>query len=304
MKRIVHELRTTTTARCVTFTQSQPTIPVHRVPQAIVTTHRFIALSAPIILAASFAAWVLPATYAQTMHPLAVTAAGLLSLWVAFLSGATMRKALFLIAAFLLLYAPTASSWILDQLTDALGGSFLSALLAYQTLTYAMLLVACVLIVRVMEVRRVHRDGWLVSAGVAAAGVIIVINGLSTFRDLLDISSEAGAIYLTIRIFDVLVMTALTPVLWLYVQNGRAKYQESATFMLVMIGIVLSLVLVYFYELAKQAPLIDVAAEYQTGSLLDSLYLLGYLIIGAGLYAHRKHQDWSYAVVANAMEPS
>lgn len=304
MKRIALGLRTLTTSRCATFTRSQPTILSHRVHQPIVTTNRFIALSAPIVLAASLAAWVLPAAYAQVMHPFAVAAAGLLSLWVASFYGATMRKAFLLIAAFLLLYAPTASSWVLDQLTGALGSAFLGTLLAYQTLTYATLLIACVLIVRLMEVRRVHRDGWLVSAGVAAAGVVIIVNGLSTFRDLLDISTEAGAIYLTIRIFDVLVMTALTPVLWLYVQNGRAKYQESATFMLVMIGIVLSLVLVYFYELAKQAPLIEVAAEYQTGSLLDSLYLFGYLAIGAALYAHRKHQDWSYAVVANAMEPS
>jgi hypothetical protein len=269
-----------------------------------VTTNRFISLAAPVVLAASVAAWVLPAAYAQIMHPVAVASAGLLALWVASFYAATMQKVFLLIAAFLLLYAPTASSWILDQLFDFLGDAFLRTLLAYQTITYAMLLAACVLIVRLMQVRRVHRDGWLVSAGVAAVGVVIVINGLSTFRDLLDISTEASAIYLSIRIFDALVMTALAPVIWLYVQNGRAWYQESATFMLVMIGIVLSLVLVYFYEFAKQIPLLDVAAEYQTGSLLDSLYLFGYLVIGAGLYAHRKHQGWSYQVIANAMEPS
>ena len=65
---------------------------------------------------------------------------------------------------------------------------------------------------------------------------------------------------------------------------------------LVLAGIVSSLVLVYVYELVKGEPLSVIAAvEYQTGSVLDGLYLFGYLVVTIGLFAHRKHQEWSFS---------
>ena len=235
------------------------------------------------------------ARYAQVAHPLAIGGAGLLALWVAVFYRSSMRSAFLLLGAFLVLYSPTTWSWLIEEVRERLDDNFLRVLLAYQILDYALLLLATLLIVRLMNVRRLSTGGWLIAGGGLALAIVFVVNGLDTFRDIYEASKEAGLIVLLIRIFDAVVMTMLIPVIWLYVQNAKAKYQENATFTLVIVGIIASLTTVYLYELVKGDPLTTIAAsEYQVGSFLDTLYLFGYLIIGIGLFTHRKHQEWSF----------
>jgi hypothetical protein len=263
------------------------------------TSQRFIAIAAPTALVLALLAVVLPgdggAQYARLAQPLGLAVGAGLAFWVGTFYRAGMRSAFFLIAGFLLLYGLTNWDWALSNVAEALGGNFLRALLIYQIVDYALLLAAVVWIVRMMDVRRLGKPGWLVAAITVAIAVGFIANGMGTFRELYDVSTEAGSIYLVIRVFDMLVMTMLVPVVWLYVQNSRAMYQENSTFMLVLVGIIASLTTVYFYELLKGDPLTVIAAsEYQQGSTLDALYLFGYLIIGVGLFARRKHQEWSF----------
>ena len=263
------------------------------------TSRNFIRFAVPVAGLFALLAVVLPsdagARYAQIAHASAIGAAALLALWVALFYRASMRAAFLLLGGFLVLYSPTTSSWLVEEVAEALGANFLRVLLAYQVLDYALLLSATVIIVRLMDVRRLSRGGWFVAAAGLATAAVFVVNGLSTVRELLDFSTEAGSIYLIIRVFDASVLTMMVPVVWLYVQNARSKYQENATFTLVIVGIILSLTMVYLYEFVKGDPLTVIAAsEYQAGSPLDALYLFGYLVIGIGLFAHRKHQEWSF----------
>lgn len=127
----------------------------------------------------------------------------------------------------------------------------------------------------------------------ALLGASIVVYGIPAVQDALDARVEVGILYLLIRIFDALVLTLLIPVVALYLQNARAKYQESATFAFIGVGVIASLILAYLYELAKGSTLTEIAGtEFQAGSLLDAMYLFGYFILAVGLFAHRKHQQW------------
>lgn len=263
------------------------------------TSQRFIAIAIPTALLLSLLAVALPggagATYARFILPISLALGAGLAFWVGAFYRAGMRNAFFLIGGFLLLYALTNWDWLLSAIAERMGGSFLRALLVYQFIDYAMLLSAIVWVVRMMDVRRLSKPGWLVALGAIAIAAAFVVNGMPTVRELFDLSTEAGTIYLVIRLFDVLVMSLLVPVVWLYIQNARARYQENSTFTLVLVGIVASLNAVYFYELLKGSPLTVIAAsEYQQGSFLDVLYLFGYLLIAIGLVAHRKHQQWSF----------
>ena len=160
------------------------------------------------------------------------------------------------------------------------------------------MIASCGFILRVIEVTALKPWGlvWFV-AGIGL-GIAIIAGAVPTFNDILDFNTEAALLYLVIRIFDVLVMVMIVPVVLLYVQNMRADFQESTTFAVISVGVIASLILAYVYEIAKWDSLADIASsEYQTGSLLDALYLFGYFLIPMGLLAHRKHQEWSFSQV-------
>ena len=257
------------------------------------------AIALPLATVAAMLAQLLPggagARYVQVMHPVALMAGGLLAFWVATYYRGRMRDAFLLIGGFLVLYSLLAIEWLVNGAAGLFGANFLRALLVYQIVLYAQLLTASVLVVHMMDVRRLSTAGWTVAVAGLVLGFLFVANALPAVRELLAVSPEAGALYLMIRIYDALVMAMMLPVIWLYVQNAQARYQENASFTLVLAGIVSSLVLVYVYELIKGEPLsVIAAAEYQTGSVLDGLYLFGYLVVTIGLFAHRKHQEWSF----------
>ncbi|MDA1173165.1 MAG: hypothetical protein O2826_01430 [Chloroflexi bacterium] len=263
------------------------------------TSERFIAIATPTALLFALLAVVLPssagAQYARFALPISLVIGAGLAFWVGAFYRAGMRNAFWLLGGFLLLYGLSNWDWLLSSVAELLGANFLRALLIYQIVDYAMLLAATVWVVRMVDVRRLSRPGWLFAAGTVVVAVAFVLNGMPTVRELFDLSSEAGTIYLVIRIFDVLVMTMLVPVVWLYVQNANSEYRENSTFMLVLVGIIASLTSAYLYEIVKGDPLTVIAAsEYQQRSFRDVLYLFGYLIIAIGLFAHRKHQEWSF----------
>ena len=240
--------------------------------------------------------------YARILEPALLFAASVLALWVAAMYRGDMRRVFRFLAVFLLLYGLVNTTSLVDWAAEFLDGNFFRALLAYQLFSYAFLLLAGVGILRVVEVTRLNAWGWVSVAGGVALGVAIVAYAAPTFRDVFGDNVEAAFLYLVIRIFDVLVMVMLIPVVWLYIQNARAKYKESATFAVVAIGVVASLVLAYVYELAKQEPLADLVAEFQSGSVLDALYLFGYVLLTVALIAHRKHQDWSLKQLDRILE--
>ena len=271
------------------------------------TSGRLIVASAPIGVLVAAVALLAPSDaaswYAKTAQPGLLIAASLLALWVSPMYRGDMRRIFLFLSAFLLLYGLVNVAPAVEWASDSLGANFLRTLLAYQIVAYAFLLAGCVLVVRVTGVRRLDVRGRLVVAVSVALGIVIVGFAVSTFREAFGDNTEASVLYLLIRVFDVLVMAMLVPVVWLYLQNARARYKESMSFAVIGGGIIASLVLVYLYELVKQQSLAEIAvAEFQQGSVLDALYLFGYFLLAVGLLAHRKHQEWSLRRVEELLQ--
>lgn len=236
--------------------------------------------------------------YTRAVEPGLLLAASALSFYAAPMYRGELRKAFLFLAAFLLLYSLVTVIALVDAAALVLDGAFLPLLLAYQTGAYACLIAACWYILRGVDAHRLDRAGWAATVVSAALGVVIFFNAMNEGITLFAGNDVAVVIYLLIRVFDCVVFIMLMPVLWLYLQHSRARYRESATFAFVAVGLIASLVMAYLYELASGQPLAQIASvEYQTGSLLDAFYIFGYVLLVTGLFAHRKHQDWSFANV-------
>ena len=242
-----------------------------------------------VALSGEAAAW-----YNKVVQPGLLLASSLLSLWASTMYRSHLRQAFLFLAGFLLSYGVVNITPLLEEMREALDGNFLTVLLLWQVLTYLMLFVACVSTLRAIDVTRLARWGLPVVGLTLILAVGILVNGVPTFLDHLEVSTRAAVQILLIRIFDMIVMLMLVPVILLFVQSARAKYRESATFSFVLMGIIASLILVYIYELVTGQSIAEIAAsDFQQGSVLDGLYLFAYFTVVVGLYAHRKHHDWS-----------
>ncbi|MBI4200176.1 MAG: hypothetical protein HY535_06865 [Chloroflexi bacterium] len=261
------------------------------------TSGLFLAIALPLAVIPAAIAVVLSgeaaSSYTKLLQPGVLLVGCLLSLWVAMMYRADLRRAFLFLAAFLLLYGLVSTAPLVEQLAKALADNFLTFLIAWQVTTYLMLFAACVSILRAVGVTTMGKWGIPVMGATLLLAIGVLANGMPSFLDTLEVNLKAAVLVFLIRILDVLVMLMLVPVLLLYLEGARAKYQESATFAFVALGIVASLVFVYVYELIKGQPLMEIAqGEYQKGSLLDGLYIFMYLTVALGLFAHRKHQQW------------
>jgi len=146
---------------------------------------------------------------------------------------------------------------------------------------------------------------WLSAALTAALGSAVVWTAIPTYDQLTSINGDAANIYLVIRIFDALVITALVPVVAIYIENARSHQKESASFVTALAGVIVGLGFVYIYELATGDTLLDISAnQIMTGSLLDAMYVLGYWVIGAGLAAHWLNHRLAFADLDRILEPA
>jgi hypothetical protein len=242
------------------------------------------------------------AGYAEVAQPAALFIAALLALRVSLMYRAGMRRLFISLGVFLALLGLINVTRLVDEVAEALGDSFFRALLGYQLFTYLFLMAAVALTLKITGLQRVDMRGRAALVAVAALAAVIVARSFPTFSEIAGINGEAAAIYLVIRALDVVAMVALAPAIVLFVQTSREQYRESLTFTVVGLGIIASLVLVYVYELLSGDPLFDIAArDFQSGSLLDALYIFGYLSLCVALFAHLRHEDWSLRRLALAL---
>ncbi len=280
------------------------------------STYQVLKYVSPCILLLALLAVLIPGEggewYSRVLEPAFLLANALLALWVALMYRGALRSAFLFLMGFFTLYGLFNIENLVEQAQHALDGNFLRALLAYQIATYLLLLLACWQILKVISVKQLSKGGWLVVLGGLILAIAILLFFLPVFSDFLGfdaLPNEFAVLNLLVRIFDVTVMVLLLPVVWLYVQHARAKYQESATFTIVAVGIIASLVLVYITELLTWQPIAEVVdgtfvihQESHAGTYLDTLYIFGYLLIGTGLFLHRKHQEWSLKKVESLLK--
>ncbi|MBM3946478.1 MAG: hypothetical protein FJ315_03635, partial [SAR202 cluster bacterium] len=201
--------------------------------------------------------------YTKLLHPGLLVVSAALALWVALMYRSDLKRAFALLALFLFSYGVLNISALHDPIKELLGSdplhqqlNFLTLLLVWQVLTYVALLASCAFILRAVGVRRISAKGLVFVTVAVVIGVLVILKGIPTFREyysvdpshpLRPILTRFATSLLLIRIFDMAVFLALAPVMVVYFQSARARYQESTTFLIVVIGTVASLSLVYLY---------------------------------------------------------
>jgi len=119
----------------------------------------------------------------------------------------------------------------------------------------------------------------------------------------LPVDPTGSIMGMVVRIIDMTIVLMLVPVILLYLQYLRAKAQESLTFALTMGGLIFSLLSTYVFQLAMRVPLAVIRTDYyQQGSVLDALYIFGYLMIVVGLYASMKYDEWGFMAIERALK--
>jgi len=242
-------------------------------------------------------------SYTKIMHPLALLIGGLLSLRVASIYKNWLRKMFIFLSLFLFFMMLVNIDPLVELLRAVFGNQFPLFVLIMQWTTYTMLVLCSLYALKVTELRKLGMEGWIAIMAVSVLGVVIV-----TYPSVLQqmIGVHNAGIYtislLLIRLTDVAIVIMLVPVVVLYAKQKRLEGRESITFTTIICGIILSLTAVYVYEIVFDVPLYVVAqAVYHTGSILDALYLFSYLIIAAGLYVHKKYDEWGFDMIEQAL---
>ena len=240
--------------------------------------------------------------YSSVMQPLVLLLGFALALKVALNYGRELRKSFLFLSLFLLLYMVSNILSLWQFLYSSLGNTTTLYLIQIlQIACYAMVLTSCAYTLKVIEVKRINRYGWIFIGLLVPLCLFILIRNLPTMSAISD-NPTTEILRLLITIFDMAIILMLTPVVILYIQHLRAKAKESITFTLIMGGLIFSIISTYIFELASGLSLDKIAADYfQKGSVLDAIYIFGYCIIAVGLYGNIKYSEWGYQAIVKAL---
>ena len=263
----------------------------------------FIGIMLVILIIPGFISLLFPpeiaSVYASFMHPFGLLMGCIFGFQAAQAYRKELRQVFLFLSLFLGIYTIANLSFMWEMIGPSLGNWLPPIVIALQVCTYIALLISSSNVLRVMDVKRVSKLGWLAIALMFLLCLYIVISRLP------EISQSSGmqaAFALAITIIDMAVILMLLPVIPLYIHHMNSRQEESMTFTLVMGGIIFSLLSTYIYQLALGVPMYVVAGQYyHTGSLLDCLYIYGYSVVAVGLYAHRKHTEWSFSVIEKVL---
>ncbi len=253
----------------------------------------FLRIALPVIFGISIIALLLPrslaGTYTINTMILSLIAAFLLSLKVAFSYERELKK-VFLYLAFFILFLLFAN---LKQFWDLLYG--ILGMHPYVSLTvagiaYVFLIKACISILRITDFTRIHKKEWVAVFLMFALGNFIVLYFVLNYHFEFTIDMVTKILF---RILDNAIVIMLLPVLFLYRKQSTAENKESITFSIILIGIIISTIGDYVYEILSKISYKELSSGFHTGTLLDSIYIMSYLLIGLGLYVHLNYYRWT-----------
>lgn len=232
--------------------------------------------------------------YTQLMFPLILLLSGILAIRVATIYTNGLRNAFVFLSLFLFL--------MIFPHFDFLWSYYAAhplVVVLLQWVTYAMLVLCSIYVLKVTEVRKISVKGWLLIGAMLVIGIVILVYHLP------PVFQYYPAIYklpLTlIYILDVAIVVMLMPVVLLYAQQMRVEGRESITFTTIIGGLILSTIAVYLFVIATGRQLYEAPLLFHTGSTLDALYLFSYLLIAVGLYVHGKYDAWGFAQIEQAL---
>ncbi len=273
----------------------------------------FLRIALPAIAVLAVLAVLLPADvvpgYVDVVKPLALGVGAVLALFTSRIYRGHLRTAFLFLSAFLFLFmldivfflssVPVAVPYLREQLGD---DQLYRIVQSAQFVTYAMIYLFCVSVLRVMDVTRLNRNGRIMFALTCVATLFVAIYPkMDAIQHISTVSSFEVA-RLVMRLLDAFTVIILAPVLWLYVQDMKLQQRQSLTFVVVVLGVVGVLVIDYLFEsIAVLFPGMLPEGSFLRYAVGQVIYVYGYLMIAVGLYAHRKEDQWGYNIVDRAM---
>lgn len=274
---------------------------------------RFLKIALPAIAIPALIVLFLPARvwsfYVDIVEPLSLLIGGFLALYVSRLYRKELKAAFVYLSAFLFIYMLTIilflsySPILVSYLEPHMGNDRIHLIVnIIQFINYAVLFLFCVNLLKVVDVRQLDSNGWIVLAMVF---ILCIDVALYPEIDLIGDISTAGplaVLYIIRRVFDAALVIVLTPVLWLYIQHLRSRHEQSLTFTVIILGVVCSTIFNYLFEFILEVfPNLLSQGSHLYVIIPEMLFIYGYLLIAAGLYAHRKEDQWGYDIIDKAM---
>ena len=248
-------------------------------------------------------------TYVDVVQPLSLLIGSLLALHVSFIYRKQLRAAFIFLSAFLFIYmlaiilflsfSPILLPYLEPHLEDA---EILSLIQSVQFITYAMLFLFCINLLKVVDVRQLNRNGWIFfTLAFIFCMFVAIYPELELIKVVLSLGLP-GILYIIIRIVDAALIIVLMPVLWLYLQYLKSQQRQSLTFTVIVFGIVCSTIFDFLFEsIIKAFPRLLAEGSSLYTTIPHMLFIYGFLMIAVGLYAHRKQDEWGYKAVDRAM---
>ncbi len=273
----------------------------------------FLKIALPVIAIPALVALFLPArimtTYVDMVEPLSLLAGSFLALYISFSYRKELKAAFIFLSVFLLIYSLAIvlflsfSPLLLPYLEPRLGvAETFRIIQSVQFINYAMLLLFCINLLKVIDIRKLNKKGWTIfSMAVIFCFFLATYPELDKIKDISNLGvPEFSSI--AMRILDAALIIVLVPVLWLYVQYLKLQQKQSLTFTVIIFGIVCATVFDYLFELViKVFPRLLPEGSLLYTAIPETLFIYGYLIIAVGLYAHRKQDEWGYKAIDRAM---
>jgi hypothetical protein len=273
-------------------------------------THtRFLTIALPVIAIPALVVLLLPENimviYVDVIEPFSLLIGSFMALWVSFIYRKQLKAAFIFLSLFLLFYAISiilflaCNPILITPLRSCLEESEIFRIIqAVQFINYTMLLFFCINLLRVINVTKLNRSGWtILSITIVFCFLLAIYPVLDQVKNFNNL--EMTEIFLfTMRILDALLVIVLVPVLWLYVQYLKSHQRQSLTFTIIILGIVCATVFDYIFQLLTTFfPMLLSESSIFYTSIPEVLFIYGYLVIAAGLYAHRKQDEWGFNTV-------
>jgi hypothetical protein len=238
--------------------------------------------------------------YVSVIKPIPLLIGSVLALYVSFNYRKELQAAFIFLSIGLFIYMLAV---IVGPYIQPHAGSYFQAIILFlQIANYSMLILFCINLLKVIDIRHLNNLGWAVFGLVVIICILITIYPIwPEIRDISNLDSQV-VLYTLIRIVDAGLVIVLMPVVWLYIQYLKSQHKQSLTFTVIIFGVVWSTIADYIYEVISQTTLHSLLLEARLGiDIPDMLYIYGYMMIAVGLYAHRKQDQWGYNTIDKAM---
>jgi len=263
---------------------------------------KFLSVFIPGILVLSLIALLLPGTaslvYIKSLEVLVLFSGAFVAWQISKTYTKELHRAFIFLALFLCIFAVAIIT--LNLIDTIVGSPPIQLVIVLQVINYAMLILACIYIIRVVDVRQLNLPGWLLAGLTFLICVFVALYPPMSSR--VDNVTSLFVFKIAIRLVDAALITILVPVIWLYIQYLKTQQQQSLTFTVIVSGIVVSIIFDYILQSVVTAfPGIISIDSNLYAVITEIIYAYGFSVIMVGLFAHLKHDEWGFRMIEKGL---